>query len=443
MCAQPRRPNVLFILADDLGWSDLNFCGHKKLHTPNIDKLASQGVYFTDAYASAPVSSPTRASIMTGKTPAELHLTCHIPGIGMSKYLPKMSAGKRMAECDFDTHLQPGEQTIANLMKSQGYATAFIGKWHLAGDGSIYTKDGVKDRTMHPENYGFDINIGGCSYGQPASYFAPYRNATIEEGEKGEYLTDRLGDEAVEYLSESREEPFFLMLAYYSVHTPYQVPADVVVRNGGNKYHAMIEKLDESVGKVLAAVEELERDSDRETIVIFYSDNGGLQENPPLAGRKGDLLEGGIRVPMIVKWSGVVAANTTISEPVSSIDIYPTLAQMSGAKSIEGRDATHDSRSLVDLLISERRRLKPRSLYWHFPHHRANTEWTMSGAIRKGDWKLIYSMEREELALFNLRDDQAEQHNLAKEKPRLVQKLYRELTKWQRDVDATMPVENR
>ncbi|MFI3258853.1 MAG: sulfatase [Rikenellaceae bacterium] len=437
---QQEKPNVLFILVDDLGAYDLNFLGQKELHTPNVDRLASQGVYFDNAYAAAPVSSPTRASIVSGQSPAEVKITCHIPGIGTEKYINNMSKGKRFREADFRSALELEHPSIADVMKSAGYKTAFFGKWHLAGDGSYNAKTGVVDANYHPDKFGYDINIGGCAYGQPASYFSPYMNLTIEDGEDGEYLTDRLASEAISYMTENQGDPMFLFLSFYSVHTPYQVPEDVVERNGGNKYHAMIEKMDENVGRVLNAVEELGLSED--TIIFFYSDNGGLQKNPPISGIKGDLLEGGIRVPMIAKWAGKTKAGTVCSEPVTSIDVFPTLAEISGQKkSVESPDPT--SRSLYSIVAGEGDKLKSRSLYWHFPHHRAKTEWSMGSAIRNGDYKLIHIYETEKTFLFNLKEDPKELNNLAEADPRRTAKMFKELNNWIESVDGEMPVENK
>lgn len=435
--AMAQQPNVLFILVDDLGASDLGFLGHKDVHTPNIDRLASEGLYFTNAYAACPVSSPSRAAILTGESPAKLRLTCHIPGVGIDKYISNMAKGRVMGEAEFGDRLAKGQQTIGTLMQEAGYKTAFMGKWHLAGEGSVKTKDGVIDAALHPENYGFDINLGGCSYGQPASYFSPYRNATLTDGVEGEYLTDRLGDEAVNFIKQHKREPFFLYLSFYAVHTPYQVPDDVVEANGGNKYHALIEKMDQNVGKVLDALKK--QKLDKNTLVIFYSDNGGLQANPPLSGIKGDLLEGGIRVPFIAKWSGVIEKGSRSDEPITGIDIYPTLAELIGKERGEASENIDESRSILPILKGESESVADRALYWHFPHHRAKTTWAMGAAMRDGNWKLIELMESNEVKLFNLKDDPKELNDLSESNPAKALELLNRLHTWQRSVNAAMP----
>lgn len=202
-------PNIVFIVVDDLGYSDVGYMKQKsKIHTPNIDLLVKEGMVFTDAYASAPVCSPTRASLTTGKYPATLKLTCHIPGMGMEKYLNKLNKGKKLKEAYFLDHLPTEEVTFAEVLKEHGYVTGYIGKWHLGGEGSIYTKDGIVNSAYHPDKQGFDVNIGGCAYGQPKKYFDPYQNGTIQDRKEGEYLTDRLGDEAVNFIERNKQKNF-------------------------------------------------------------------------------------------------------------------------------------------------------------------------------------------------------------------------------------------
>lgn len=429
------QPNVVFILVDDLGFSDLSFLGQKNVRTPNIDRLASEGVYFTDAYSACPVSSPSRTAILTGESPAKLRLTCHIPGVGMDKYVTNMAKDRVMGEAEFGDRLVEGQRTIGTLMQEAGYKTAFMGKWHLAGEGSVMTKDGVVDANLNPDKLGFDTNLGGCSYGQPASYFSPYRNATLSDGPEGEYLTDRLGDEAAAFIAENKKNPFFLYLSFYAVHTPYQVPADVTEANGGNKYFALIEKLDQNVGKVLDALKK--QKLEKNTLVIFYSDNGGLQENPPLSGLKGDLLEGGIRVPFIAKWDGVIAKGTTSGEPITGVDIYPTLAELVGVET--NPENVDESRSFLPILRGESESVADRALYWHFPHHRAKTTWAMGAAMRDGDWKVIELYETNEVKLFNLKDDPQEKSDLSESNPAKALEMLNRLHVWQRSVNAAMP----
>lgn len=434
-----KSPNIVFILADDLGYSDLGFIGHKDVHTPNINRLANEGLYFSDAYSAAPVSSPTRASIITGKSPAELKLTCHIPGMGMQTYINKMSKGKIYKEAFFIDHLSTHEKTIGTLLKDYGYNTVFIGKWHLAGEGSVKTSDGIVNSEWHPDKYGFDINLGGCSYGQPAQYFSPYKNGTLADGEKGEYLTDRLGNEAANYIRSHQPKltgkPFFLYLSFYAVHTPYQVPEYAVKANGGNKYFGLIQKLDENVGKILSTLKETGLDEN--TLIIFYSDNGGVFENPPLRGVKGEILEGGIRVPLIVRWPNVVKPNTKCRIPVTSIDIYATFDELINGK---GKSNNREGQSIIPLMKGKLVNWRNRPLFWHYPHNRNGVKYSMSAAIREGDWKLIYSFEREQYELFNLKNDISEQHDLAQQYPILAKKMYKKLTEWQKHIGAEMPI---
>ncbi|MEA4935262.1 MAG: sulfatase [Paludibacter sp.] len=435
-------PNIIFILADDLGAVDVGYMKQKQVHTPNIDRLKEEGMCFTNAYAAAPVSSPTRASIITGKYPARLHLTCHIPGVGMQKYVASMNKGQKMTEADFVTSLPKNVPTIAQICKAKSYNTAFIGKWHLSGDGSQLTSDGVVDASSHPENYGFDINLGGCAYGQPASYFSPYKNATLPDGNKGEYLTDRLGNEAVEFIDDHHPDktgqPFFLYLSTYTVHAPYQVPEETIRENNGNKYFAMIQKLDENVGKVMKKIDEANLRN--RTIIIFYSDNGGIQTNLPFNGEKGDLLEGGIRVPLLIRWPEKIKPGSICHQPVSSIDFLPTIAEICGFK-FKGT-STNDGISLLPLFSGTENKFKDRPLFWHFPHHRRNTDWAMCAAVREGDWKLIWKFDNNTVSLFNLRTDEYETTDLSGINKKKAQELLNKLKTWQKNVDAIMPVIN-
>ncbi|MDN3666810.1 sulfatase [Algibacter miyuki] len=428
------KPNIVFIVVDDLGYSDIGYMQHKpEIQTPNIDKLAKTGMIFTDAYAASPVCSPTRASLVTGKSPAALKLTCHIPGMGMEKYLKKLSKGKKLKEAHFLNHLPEDELTIAEVLKTQGYSTGYIGKWHLGGDGSIYTEDGIVDEKFNPNHFGFDVNIGGCAYGQPASYFSPYKNGTMTDGPKGEYLTDRLGDEAVRFIENNKEKPFFLNLATYTVHTPLGAPAENIKKYEGNKYFAMIEKLDENVGKVMATLESLNLLEN--TIVMFYSDNGGLWGNAPLKGIKGTLNEGGIRVPLIVNWANKVPAGSTCNKPVTSVDFFPTMLELAklspeNYKGLEGM-------SFLPLALGKTE-VADRPLYWHFPHHRKEGL-SMGAAIRYGKWKYIVEFESEKEFLYNLENDLGEETNLMQRFPEKGLELSQKLKQWQSDVSAEMP----
>lgn len=430
-------PNIVLILVDDLGYSDVGYMNQQSgIQTPNIDQIAAGGMVFSNAYAAAPVCSPTRASLMTGKYPATLKLTCHIPGMGMEKYLEKLSQGKPLREAYFLDHLPNEEVTIAEALKEQAYVTGYIGKWHLGGEGSIYTEDGIVNAAYHPDKQGYDLNIGGCAYGQPKSYFDPYKNGTINDRKTGEYLTDRLGDEAVQFIEQNKEQAFFLNWATYTVHTPLRAPAENIEKYDGNTYYAMIEKLDENVGKLMDKLRELKLLDN--TMVIFYSDNGGLWGNPPLKGIKGTLNEGGIRVPLIVSYPDKIKPGSRCAVPVTTVDFFPTLLELAGVST--ANYAQLEGQSLLPLLYNKAA-LPERAIYWHFPHHRKEGL-SMGAAIREGDWKLVKEFESEALYLFNLKDDLAEADNLSLKYPEKTNELLTKLESWQQRVDAEMPASN-
>lgn len=434
------KPNIVFIVVDDLGYSDVEYMNTKEgVRTPNINELSKSGMVFNNAYAAAPVCSPTRASILTGKSPAALKLTCHIPGVGMEKYLNKRNKGKKLKEAFFIDHLPQEEITIAEVLKEKGYTTGYIGKWHLGGDGSIYTKNGIVNEQYQPEEQGFDINIGGCAYGQPKSYFSPYSNGTIKDGEVGEYLTDRLGDEAVNFIQQNKSNPFFLNLATYTVHTPLTAPINIVEKYKGDKYLAMIEKLDENVGKVIGKLGELNLLEN--TIVIFYSDNGGLWGNAPLKGEKGTLYEGGIRVPLIVSWAKNIKEGSVCNVPVTSVDFFPTILELAGDSIDSYSEIKLEGQSLMPLINGEIE-ISELPIFWHFPHHRSEGL-SMAAAIRLGKWKYIYEFETEKEYLYNLNEDVSESNNLIHKYPEKVEELSEMLLKWQKEVNAEMPELNK
>ena len=435
LAAERRRPpNIVFILADDLGWTDLGCFGSSFYQTPNIDRLAQQGMRFTSAYAACPVCSPTRASILTGKYPARLHLTDWIPG--------RTPPGVRMRVPDWTPYLPLKEVTIAEALQPTGYVSASIGKWHLGGE------------EYYPEKQGFAVNFGGCDLGATPTYFYPYKIPNIGTGGKGEYLTDRLADEAVAFLETSKSRPFFLYLAHYAVHTPVEAKAEMAARyrprvrpgqaHSHPEYAAMIESVDESVRRVLRKLEELKLLND--TIVIFNSDNGGvvgrrhITSNEPLREEKATLYEGGIRVPLIVRWPGVVRPGTVSDVPVISTDFFPTILEMSGAPA-PARGAV-DGVSLVPLL-RQQGGLQRSSIYWHYPHynfHQPLIPTRPCGAIRKGDFKLIEFYEDGFVELYNLREDIGERKNLARALPDKAAELRRDLDTWRKSVGAQMPI---
>ena len=432
-----QKPNIVFILADDLGYSDVGYRSQKpSINTPNIDQLAREAMDFTHAYSASPVCSPTRASILTGKYPSTLQLTCHVPGMGMEKYVSLNNKGQKLMEAEFIDRLPLEEVTFAEVLKKHGYSTAFMGKWHLSGEGSQKTVDGIVDARFHPDQQGFDVNIGGCAYGQPASYFSPYKNGTINDGPENEYLTDRLGTEACQFIEQNKESPFLLYLSTYTVHTPMQVPEDMLNKNNGNKYFAMIEKLDENVGRVLAKIKELGLSEN--TLIVFYSDNGGVRGNPPLRSNKGSIFEGGIRVPLLFSFPGKIQPGLQCEVPVTSPDIFPTLLEAVGIspnnyKGIEGE-------SLWPLLTQKQSEMN-RAIYWHYPHHR-HIEKSMSAAIREGDWKLIWEFESDEVNLYNLRDDIGETLDLVDKYPEKTRTMLTKLKKWQKDTNVNQPLPN-
>jgi arylsulfatase A-like enzyme len=438
--AAPRKANIVLFLIDDLGWRDIGANGSTYYQTPNIDRLAREGVRFTDAYAACAVCSPTRAAVLTGKYPARLLLTDWLPD-GRWPPKAKLRSGRFVRELPLE------EVTIAEALREAGYRTASIGKWHL----------GAEPFSL-PEHHGFDVNVGGNAHGAPGDFFFPYagnwaipttdlrvRWNVFPDGKPGEYLTDRLTDEAVKFIRENRERPFFLYLPHYAVHTPLQAKPELVAkyekipeaqRQGKPVYAAMVESMDESIGRVMATLREL--GLERDTMVIFTSDNGGFYNatsNAPLRANKGAYYEGGIRVPLIVKWPGVAKAGHVSSEPVTSTDFYPTCLAAAG---LPPRPNQHmDGRNLQPLLAGGATLGRP-AIFWHFPHYNDHPHSVPSGVIRQGPWKLIETFDPEGLELYNLADDLGEQRNLAAAQPARVAELKRALDAWRVEVGAEM-----
>ncbi|MFN7936500.1 MAG: sulfatase [Bryobacteraceae bacterium] len=425
------RMNVIVILADDLGAMDLGCYGSQYHETPNLDGLAAGGIRFTQAYAACPVCSPTRASIMTGKYPARLQLTDWIPG------RRQWSAAKLLTPA-FEQALPLKEVTLAEVLKPAGYATASIGKWHLGGDGFL------------PTDQGFDLNVGGTDRGSPPSYFPPYKIPGLEGPG---YLTDTVTGRAEQFIEANKEKPFFLYLPHFAVHTPLQAKTELTAKYAkkaeGMKaqsrpvYAAMLESLDEGVGRILKKLAELKID-DR-TAVFFLSDNGGLRfegsqkeavtDNAPLRAGKGHLFEGGIRIPMLVRWPGVTKAGSTVAHPVCSTDLLPTIAQMLGLEA-----PVVDGVSLAGTLKSGAGP-KREALFWHYPHY-SNQGGSPGGAVRRGDWKLIEFYEDGRVELFHLKDDPSERVNLAVKKKGVAEQMLQLLRHWRTSVKATMPRSN-
>ena len=438
------RPNFVFILIDDMGWADGECFGSKFYQTPNLNRLAAQGMKFTSAYASCAVCSPTRAAIMTGKAPARLHITDWIPGEGT----PKQS---RFRVPDWQQRLPLEELTIAEALRQQGYVSASIGKWHLGGTNSL------------PQQHGFDVNVAGGHIGHPASYFWPYGQEDASHrvpglakdgGREGEYLTDRLTDEGLKFIEANRDKPFFLYLPHYAVHGPLMGKPEVIdqysdrpgaLGQSNKDYAAMIQSVDDSVGLILKKLDDLKLAD--QTVVIFTSDNGGVVHfgkppataNGPLRLGKGYAYEGGLRVPLLVKAPGVTRGGSVCETPVISHDWFPTLLQLAGADPAASRTAL-DGLSLVPLLRGETGEPSRRELFWHYPHYWNGKKVSPYSVARVGDWKLIRFYEDDREELYNLRDDLGEGNDFAARMPEKCRELGARLDGWLKAVGAQMPV---
>ncbi|WP_051669471.1 sulfatase [Bryobacter aggregatus] len=431
--ATPSRPNFVFILMDDLGWADLSCYGSRYYETPHLDRLAKEGVRFTNAYAAAPVCSPTRASIMAGKYPARLGVTNYLPGGHPTPYSKLIGAPTTQ-------QLALEETTIPEALAPLGYTSGHVGKWHLGGP------------EFFPEKQGFSVNIGGTNSGMPASFFYPGwgKNPPIV-GEPGEYLTERLTKEAIRFIEANQKNPFFLYLPHYAVHVPIEAKQELIEKYRKKKpgalqndpiYAAMIQHMDESVGQISAALERL--GLTKNTHLIFTSDNGGLSapewklkpvtSNSPMREGKGHLYEGGIRVPLIVRGPGVQRGKT-IDTPVSSIDHLATLVDLAG-----GTAGKTDGVSLAALL-RKGHSPAPRDHFWHYPHY-SNQLGRPASAIRRGHLKLIEFHEDSHAELYDLRSDPSETKDLSRAQPETVRELTASLHQWRDSVGAKMPTPN-
>ena len=441
-CSQiTEKPNFIIFLVDDLGWKDVGYMGSKYYETPNIDQMAREGMSFTSAYANAPNCAPTRACLMSGMyTPRHGVYTVGDPARGKSE-------NRMLIPSPNNTELDGSFVTLAEALKENGYANCHVGKWHLG-----------EDDLTSPEAQGFDVNIGGNHAGSPRSYFSPYKNANLTDGPEGEYLTDRLTDEALKFVEENKDVPFFLYFAHYAVHTPIQAKAEITARyenkegdNGQDnpKYAAMVESTDQSIGRVLQKLRDLKLDEN--TIVIFFSDNGGhgrVTTHYPLRGSKGMMYEGGFREPMIAWWPGRIKADTKSDEVVIGIDFYPTLVELAGG---DPNKYHTDGESLAPILF-EKGGLERESIFWHFPAYLQSYKgiknpedltrgWRAvpSSVIRTGDWKLIEDFEDGSLQLYNLKDDISESNNLAETMPEKRAELLENLRQWRKNVNAPVP----
>ncbi len=422
----PVKPNIVFVLIDDLGWKDLACYGSRFYETPNIDRLAAQGMRFTDAYSACTVCSPTRAAVLTGQYPARLHITDWIPG-HVRKDAP-------LTVPDWTMQLSPGIPNIAQALHSAGYATASIGKWHLGPE------------ACWPDKQGFDLSLGGYDRGQPPTYFSPYQIPTLPEGPKGEFLTDRLTTEAVKFIEQNKDKPFFLYLPHYAVHTPimgkpdvvakYQAKVDPSASQKNAAYAALIESVDDGVGRLMAKLDELKL-SER-TLFVFTSDNGALKNissSEPLRAGKGSAYEGGVRVPLIIKWPGVTQAGSVCHEPVISTDHFPTFLAAAGA----GKPAAPVIDGVnLEPLLSGRGSLGRDAIYWHYPHYHPGGA-TPYGAIRAGDFRLVEFYEDNHVELYNLKDDIGESKDLVAIMPEKTAALRGQLHEWRKRVGAQMP----
>ena len=432
--APKRPPNVIIVLIDDMGMTDLSCYGSKFYESPNIDQLAKDGVRFTHGYSACTVCSPTRAALLTGKYPARLHITDWIAGHERPKAKLKIP--------DWQKFLPFEEITLAEQLKSAGYATASIGKWHLT--------PGLKvgDEAYYPDKHGFDINIGGYARGQPPSYFSPYKIPTLTDGPVGEYLTDREANEAVKFIETNKDKPFFLYLPHYAVHQPIAGKPEVVakfkakdttdLKQKNATYAALVSSVDDAMGTIRAALKRLK--IDEQTIIIFTSDNGGLigtTDNSPLRAGKGSAYEGGVRVPLIMFWPGVTKAGTLEPTPAISIDIYPTVLEMTGIKPLQ---SLIDGNSLASLLKSGAKPDRD-TIFWHYPHYHPGGA-TPYSAIRSGDYRLVHFYEDGHDEMYNVATDVSETKDLAVTEPDRAKALRTRLDAWLKSVDAQLPTTN-
>ncbi|NDG72068.1 MAG: DUF4976 domain-containing protein [Proteobacteria bacterium] len=422
------KPNILLILADDLGWTDGGCFGSKFYETPHIDRFATQGMRFTDSYSACTVCSPSRAALLAGQYPARLHLTDYIPG--------KVPTKAKLSVPDWTQHLLLEVPNLAKTLKSAGYATASIGKWHLGED------------AFWPEKQGFDLNIAGYDHGHPPTYFSPYKIPTLTDGPPGEFLSDRLTSEAIQFIEENKDRPFFVYLPHYAVHHPVMAKPEVIAKYKSKvdpkaphkrpEYAGLIESVDDSVGRLLAKLDELKLSEN--TIVIFTSDNGGLASittNLSLRGGKGTAYEGGVRVPLIIKWPGVTKPGSVCHEPVIGVDFYPTLLAMAGVPVPPG---VLDGEN-IEPLLRQSGSMKRDAIYWHYPHYHTCGA-TPYGAIREGDFRLVEFYEDNHVELYNLKDDIGETKDLAATLPEKTAALRQKLHDWRQSVDAQMPTPN-
>lgn len=449
------KPNIVFIFADDLGWTDLGCFGSSFYETPNLDRMAKQGVQLNQAYAACPVCSPTRASILTGLWPQRTGITDYIGAAQPDAW----KRNTRMLPAAYKDRLDHSFISMAEVLKGAGYQTFFAGKWHLGPEG------------FWPEEQGFNINRGGIDRGGPyggKKYFSPYGNPKLTDGPDGEHLPDRLASEACAFMEQNREQPFLVYFPFYSVHTPLMAREDLKKkytqkandlqlkeewgREGERKvrltqthavYAGMVEAMDQAVGKVIDKVDSL--GLSEKTLIVFTSDNGGLStseghptSNLPLRGGKGWMYEGGIRVATLMRWTGKIPAGSVMNQPVSSPDWLPTVAAATQAQT--PKNVVWDGVNLLPA-VCEGKSLPSRSLYWHYPHY-GNQGGRPGGAIRQGDWKLIEWYDDGSRELYNLKEDLGEQRNLLDTHSERGNEMAKQLRDWRDELRVMMPTKN-
>jgi arylsulfatase A-like enzyme len=437
----PRQPNIVFILADDLGWTDLGCYGSKYYETPNIDRLAAEGMRFTSGYTCGPNCQPTRAALLSGQYGPRTGVYT----VGNINRFDWQSRPLRPVENV--TALPLEKITIADTLKKAGYATGMFGKWHLG------------NRPQHlPDKRGFDEFI------EASGQHFDFRTTPKTDYPKGQYLADFLTDRAIDFIERHKDEPFFLYLPHFGVHSPHQAKPELIAKfkdkppAGGHRdptYAAMIASVDESVGRIISKLDEQGRTED--TLIIFTADNGGvggykqvglnndcITDNAPLKGGKGMLYEGAIRTSYIFRWKGTVEPGATNDTPITSVDLYPTLVEIAGAAA--PADYALDGMSYVQLLTGTKKSLDRDAIYWHFPGYlgaKAGQGRTKpAGVVRAGDWKLLEFFEDGKLELYNLKDDIGEQHNLADANPKKAKQLHDKLVAWRAEIGAKMPKKN-
>ena len=452
------KQNFVFILVDDLGWKDLGYTGSEFYETPNIDAFSKKSIQFTNAYASSSVCSPTRAAIMTGKHPARVNITDWIPGLDLKDQ--KLLGPQDLNELPLE------ENTLAESFKNNGYSTFFAGKWHLGSTG------------FFPEQQGFDINKGGFHKGKPqGGYYSPYDNPKLKDGPDGEYLTDRLTTESINYIDSIKQKPFFLFLSYYTVHTPIEANKKYIkkfedklktidstgafykkegsgtttLQQRNSEYASMVYSLDENIGRLIDKLKE--KGLYDNTTIVFTSDNGGLSTiiksydgiglgptaSWPLRAGKGWLYEGGIRIPLLIKPSNYSGEAKIVTQPVVSHDFYPTLHKMAGIQMDNSNEIDG-----VDLspILTKNSSIDRKEIFWHYPHYHGSG-WLPGAAIRQGEWKLIVFYETQTIELYNLKDDISELNNLTQAYPDKALELYNKLQDKQRLMNANTVLLNQ